>query len=316
MSSLGTIAAVVGGVAALGSAGAGIYSATQAGKGGGGGPVFPINMNPAHYDLANLFGSKKAAQKIAGREAAGYTDIFGNDFKNSVMNYMNPTTLGAGGPTILDALIGNPQDYLSQFNKSLGFLDQSVDTAAEANRTGLVTSAQPAFEEALRQYIKNALPAAAETSGLGASSSGFINSQQQAAEDLFGKAALTQVDLNEAAANRRLQAAPLLQALTAGRQSLPLNLASDLTGLFNFENRKPLDTFAMLSGLGSQGPYAAPAYNPTGSGSATTAGILAGLSGFNNLGSNLSGLSSLFNSPEVNLGAHSGGAGVFGGLNG
>lgn len=234
------------------------------------------STNPGRYDLAALFGSEKALNKLAKR---GGNDIF-SGLRQSIQDYLQPTTLGPGGPSILSSLIGNPSDYLSQFNKSLGFLDQAVSTASEANQTGLLTDAKPAFAEALRQYIKNALPAAAETSGLGAASSGFINSQQSAAEDLFGRAALTQLDLNEAAANRRLQAAPLLQGLTAARQALPIQLSNDLTSLFNFEQRKPIDLFSSLFTLGSnQGPFQAASYSPFNSGTAGTAALLQGLGG-------------------------------------
>lgn len=279
-------ALAVGVVGALGSTGASIYGASQAGKGGGGGPVYPVNRNPAHYDLANLFGSQKAANKLRKRAAAGNPSIFGDQFKQSVMDYMNPSTFGPGGPQILSSLIGDPQQYLNNFQNSLGFLDQSVNTAAEANRTGLLTNGTAYFDEALRRYMNEALPAAAETAGLGVTSSGFQATGQRAANDLFGQAALANIDLAESAANRRMQAAPLLQALTASRQALPLNLASQLTGLYNFEARKPLDTFAMLSNLGSQGPYAAPSYSPNDNSAATTAAILGGLGQFSNTLSN------------------------------
>jgi hypothetical protein len=272
--------AIVGGVAALGSAGAGIYSASQAGKGGGGGAMFPTNMNPAHYDLANLFGSQKASNKLASRAANGHPSIFGADFKTNLQNYMNsPTSFGPGGPGILSSIIGDPQQYLQNYNKSLGYLDQAVNTASQFNANGNPTDAQPIYNEALRQYMKYALPGAAETSGLGTSSSGFIANAGNAGENLFSQAAMANVDLQEAAKARQMQAAPLLQGLVGARQALPLNLADQLTGLFNFEARKPLDVFSTLSTLGSQGPYAAPAYSPFNNGSANTAAILQGLGG-------------------------------------
>lgn len=230
----------------------------------------PLNFGTA--DLRAIFGGKPVS------DARNANDVFGTGLQDAIRAYMKPTTFGAGGPNILQTIVGDPALYAQNYQKSLGYLDQAVGTAAEANQTGLKTNGDAYFNEAIRQYMEKALPAAAETAGLGVTSSGFQAAASKASQDLLGQASLANIDLSEAAANRRLQAAPLLQGLTAARQQLPLNLASDLTGLFNFEARKPLDTFAQLYTLGGNN-YSAPSYNPTNTGAATTAAILQGLSG-------------------------------------
>ena len=248
----------------------------------GGSSISPnelVNLNPGMSTLKFLFGK-------APKYAKKYPDSPFLGLKDSLTSYMNPTTFGAGGPEILSSILGNPTDYFANLTKNLGFFDESIGTAREANETGLKTDGTAYFNEAIRQYLQNALPQTAEVAGLGVQSSGFQAASAKAAEELLAKASIANIDLEEAAKQRRLQAAPLLSGLITAREALPLNLAQELTKLFDFEASKPLDVFSKLFGMGSAaGPYASTGYDPytggTGAALATgLSGILQGLSNF------------------------------------
>lgn len=270
--------------------------------------VYPVSTNPGRYDLAALFGNQNALNRTA---AQGSANMFGQPLQQAISQYLQPTSFGQGGPGILSSILGSPTDYLNQYQASLGNLQQAVNTAAQFNATGMPTDATPIYNEAIRQYNTYALPAAAETAGLGVQSSGFGGLASQAAQNLLGEAALQNVNLQEAAKQRQMQAAPLLQGLTAAQAQYPINLASDLTGLFNYEQRKPIDLFGSLYAAGSGGTFAAPSYSPT-SGAGSNAALIGGLSGLagqiaqtpigqqglsylgSGIGSAFSGLGSLF----------------------
>lgn len=303
-----TWAGVAIGAGTLGAAGIGAISANNA----GGGSFTPQPAFQAgNAFLKYLFGGGKSLQKkIAKGEDVG---LFGPGARDAIGAYMNGTTFGPGGPNLLSTVLGSPADYMSSLNTGLGYFDEAINNMREFNATGLPTDGTAYFNEAIRRLRNEAIPNAAEVAGLGVQSSGFANAAAQASEDLLGQASLANIDLAEAAANRRQQAASALATLAGARQALPLNVAGELSSLFGAEQRRPLDVFSQLMGLGNAQQYTTPSYNPYDSGAGYGA-ALGGLSGILGALSNVSFNSSGPNSADLgNLGgANSGQTDLFG----
>ena len=302
--SLATIGAVVGGV---GSAAGSIGSLF--GPKGGGEASFPTSTNPGLTQLQYLFG-KKGKKPHKG-------DIFGTELKKFLQTQLSsPTTFPGTTTPFLQSVLGTPDQLMAalgtpdQFANRIGTFNNqfqgAVDTARQLNETGLPTDGSAYFDEAIRNLTQRAIPNAAEVSGLGVQSSGFANASAQASQDLLGQAALANIDLQEAAINRRLQSSPLLASLLTSQQAIPeqlignrLGLTNNLYNLFNTETNRPLSLFQSLYNMGNAtGQYIQPGYNPSDSGAGYGA-ALGGLSGILNSLSNFN-----FGTGGSDTGAH------------
>ena len=215
-----------------------------------------FNLNPGASTLKFLFGkAPKYATKYPDSPFIGLQDSISSLIDNGI-------TFGQGGPNILSTIFGSPDQYMESFNKSIGDIDAAVNTMSLFNETGLPTDGTAYFNEAIRRLGTDIIPQLAETTGLGVQSGGYANQVARESANLLGQASLANIDLAEAATNRRQQAAAALATLAGARQSLPVNIASQLQSLFQTEQLLPLDIFQRLYSMGTQGPYAAPSYNP------------------------------------------------------
>ena len=247
--------------------------------------------NPAFRELGFIFGK--------GKQRKG--SPFGTSLQDLVRNYSNdPTTYLPGTNTPLWSSIFGSGDQFAQTMAGLrssvdnlgGAFQPAIDTASLYNATGNPTDGSAYFNEAIRRLRTEAIPNAAEVAGLGVQSSGFANAAGQASEDLLGQASLANIDLAEAAANRRLQASPLLASLLTSQVSAPLNAQTQLAGfgtnlsnIFNQERMGPLNLFQNLYQMGSNpGQFVQPSYNPTD----PSAGYLAAANGISGILDSLS----------------------------
>lgn len=286
--------------------GTGAQVAGMFGPQGGGGPSFgpgeafaQLNAtNPGFGDLRWIFG--KGNEKKRNKQ----NNPFGNNLQNLVRDITaNPQAMIPGTNTPLwSSILGNPDEFSQSMaglrtgiNNLSNAYQPAIDTAALYNATGNPTDGSAYFNEAIRRLQTEAIPNAAEVAGMGAQSSGFASASGQASQDLLGQASLANIDLAEAAANRRLQASPLFASLLTSQVSAPLNaqtqmagLGTNLSNIFRSEQERPLNIFQSLYGMGANpGQFVQPSYNPNDTTSSYLSaangisGILNGLSNFN-----------------------------------
>lgn len=275
-------------------------AADKAAEGGGGG-VTPLNPN--FNILKNLFGVTSGvhghgadAGQIYFTNSKKNPGLFrGQDFKQSISDLMyNSPGLFSGEQSVLDRV--TQQDYTdSLLNSTTTGLDQLLASNG-GYQTGFRTDATPIYNEANRRFQSNILPGIAEMIGpqIGLKSQSFIDAAAREGANLMGEAALQNVNLQEAAANRLPMAAQLLQT----RSAFPFAFSNDLMQLGNNYRAiqkdiqsMPLQVFERLSGMsgpGQQG-FLQQGFNPQGSGQAA---LLSGLS--QNAGQFASALGSLF----------------------
>lgn len=278
--------AIISAVGAAGSAYMSKRAADQQGGGGGGG-VSPLNPN--FGILKNLFGVKSGTHKHGADAGQMYftkdkknPGLFaGQDFQQSLQDLMyNSPGLFGGEKSILDRVTG--QDYTdSLLNSTTSGLDQLLASNG-GFQTGFRTDATPIFNEANRNFQANVLPSIAEMIGsqVGLKSQSFVDAAAREGANLMGQAALKNVDLQEAAANRIPMAAQMLQT----RSAFPFAFSNDLMNLGNNYRAvqkdimsMPLQIFQALSqqsGPGAQG-FLQQGFNPQGSGQAA---LMSGLS--------------------------------------
>lgn len=260
-----------------GTAIAGIAGGLGAANAGGGGMNFAPAFPQGNAFLKYLFGGGKGLQKkIAKGQDVG---LFGPEARDAIGQYMQGTTFGPGGPNLLSTLLGSPSEYMSGLEGTLGYFDDALNTMSLFNETGLPTDGTAYFNEAIRKLGTDIIPQLAEVSGLGVQSGGFANNVTRESANLLGQASLANIDLAEAAANRRQQASTALAGLATAKQAIPLNTATQLSSLFGEEQGRTLDVFSRLMGLGNQQQYGAPSYNPYDPTSGYLSGGLGGLSG-------------------------------------
>lgn len=230
--------------------------------------------------LKYLFGDGQATGFVKGLAKGDFAGgLFGPGARDAIRSYMNGTTIGAGGPNLLDTILGGAEGIRSNLDSTYGFFDQSLNTLSQFNETGLPTDGTAYFNEAIRRLRNEAIPNAAETAGLGVQSSGFANASAQASEDLLGQASLANIDLAEAATNRRLAAAPALATVAGAKQAFGPNLALLLHGLYSEEQGRPLNVFNQIMNMAASQNYGTPSYNPYDSSAQSIAAGGAGLAG-------------------------------------
>jgi hypothetical protein len=161
----------------------------------------------------------------------------------------------------------------------LGNVDSAIDTMKLFNETGLPTDGTAYFNEAIRKLKTDIVPQLAETSGLGVQSDGFSNGVTRESANLLGQASLANIDLQEAATNRRAQGAAALANLSTARQAIPLSVANQLSALFGEEQGRPLAIFEKLFGLGNSQTFGTPSYSPYDPTSQYISGAAGGLAG-------------------------------------
>jgi hypothetical protein len=223
---------------------------------------------------SGLFGGSDSGKQRLGLVNPGSRvlgDLFGTRFtrKGGFIKQGDPNALFATkniSPAIesfvFNPLIGNQGDIgalrsLFQANPIANIVERGMqgfaglsDIGLEGAATGFRTDATPAFDEAIRRFGVDILPQIAETSGLGLRSSGFEALAGREAANLLGQAALTQLDLDEAAAQRRLGLLPIAGQLQAAEAAFPVNIAADIEAGAG----RPLSTFMSLLGQGNQTP--------------------------------------------------------------
>lgn len=264
-------------------------------SGGGGGNLTPLN--PSFNALMGLFGQKMGVHGHGSDAGQVYftrnkknPGIFGNNFQSSVADFMNnPIGLYGGERGLTQGLLeGN------QLQNLLGSTTGGLDQLLASNggfQTGFRTSAQPIYQEGIRNFKENMLPSIAEMIGpqVGLKSQSFIDAAARESANLMGQASLRDTELQEAAAGRIPMAAQLLQT----RGATPLAFANDtlsfgnsLRNLLESNRSRPLQVFQQLSGMagpGSQG-FLQQGYNPQGSGAASQmSGLASALGSLGNI---------------------------------
>lgn len=274
------VAVAIGGGAVLSTAGTLGSAAISAGSGNSG---LSTPVNAGSRALNSIFGkSMKSQRKDDLFSTAGPYSI-----RDWVSNYLaDPATKIPGTDVNLwDSVLGGPTGVQDRMSGFFSGMEDAVGTARDLTNTGLLTDGSVYFDEALRKLRTEVTPGLAETSGFGTQGSGYLQGGYQAGQDLLGQAALAQIDLQEAASNRRMQSAPLLATLLTAQNTVPANIGTQLASVFEAERNKPMALFEKLYGMsGNPGAYQQPSYNPTDPG----AGFLAagqGISGIlNSLG--------------------------------
>ena len=280
------VAAIIGGVTGVGAAVAPLFGNQKSGsRGTTAGP-----LNPAVRQLNYLFG-QPTVTSFSSRGAPrtwyeGYAegDVFGTTLKDTIEKYLqDPRSMVPGTNVPLwQSLIGTGEDFANSQERFRSGMQGAVGTAAELTQTGIPTDGSSYFNEAIRRLGTEVTPMLAEQSGFGTQGSGFLHGGYNAAQDLLGQASLANIDLQEAATNRRMSAAPLLSTLLAAEQSVPLNIGTMLSSISNSERLAPVSLFQSLMSSGSnQGPYQVPGYNPQDTG-ANYSAAMTGLSGILN----------------------------------
>lgn len=276
-----TWAAVAGGsIAAIGSVGGGLLASS----GGSGNSGLSTPVNAGSRSLNSIFGKSLKSQRPG--------DIFGTEgefsIKNWVENYLrDPSTKIPGtNMNLWDSVLGGPTGVQDRMSGFFSGMENAVGTANELTSTGIPTDGNAYFDEAIRKLRTEVTPGLAETSGFGTQGSGFLQGGYQAGQDLLGQASLANIDLQEAATNRRMQSAPLLATLLTAQNTVPANIGTMLASVFEAERNKPMSLYEKLYSMsGNPGAFQQPSYNPTDPG----AGYLAasqGISGIlNALGS-------------------------------
>ena len=254
-------------------AGAGLGGSLGGMFGGGGsssGPRF-LQSSPAGNTLGQLFGQSFLRSK-------GYVNNPGLANQPFSMDTISPLISNIiNNPLISSSSMG---DIGSLFNNSLpGTISNSMSNLGALSNMGMIgaatgfgNSAQPAFQEAIRRFGADILPQIAETSGLGLQSSGFGNIAGREGANLLGQAALSQIDLNEAASNRMMQLLPISAALQSGAAAFPLNISQQLEQ----QRQTPFNMF--LSAAGMPTPLIQQGY-PTQDPTSDIFGSLGGLAG-------------------------------------
>ena len=256
------------------------------GLGGGGGSSTPTPVNAGTRALNSIFGKSLKSQRPG--------DIFGTEgefsIKDWVENYLrDPATKIPGTDINLwDSVLGGPTGIQDRMSGFFTGMENAVGTANELTSTGIPTDGSAYFDEAIRKLRTEVTPGLAETSGFGTQGSGFLQGGYQASQDLLGQAALANIDLQEAATNRRMQSAPLLATLLTAQNTVPANIGTMLASVFEAERNKPMALFEKLYSMsGNPGSFTQKSFNPTDPGSGFSAamtglsGILSSLGGFN-----------------------------------
>ena len=309
--SLAVTAAAVGGVAALGTAGAGIYGATQAGKGGEVSPMSFAATNPGAQFLGSLFGGFFGTENNApsfepfgpgyrSNESRFPSSIFGTNQREAIRDWLNPLPFSDLEQQAMD-LFGT--DVESQYRQTAGLFDDLIlPGAAELVTTGFRTDIDPIRQMMLREFEQNTIPGLREQflGQTGSFSSDFLGSTARAGGDMYTQLGALQTELDEAAAQRRATGLPLLSQLSLARQDLPMavaNAALDFGGRSRLSQEalrpggRTLDVLGILTGLGAPGNMG---FVGAGGFPSQTAGLLSGLgnagSGFAAAGNLLSGL--------------------------
>lgn len=300
------------------AAAGGIGSALLSNSGGGDSSTMaaPRPTNPAMQQLNYIFGQPTYTRyssrgnpikssglwgptgdttfkrgKYAGQTFSG--DVFGEDLKDSIAKYLeNPRALIPGtDDSLWDSILGGGEGFNAGMEKFRSGMEAATGTARQLNDTGLLTDGSAYYDEALRKLRTEVAPDLAERSGLGTASSGFLGQNFNAGADLLGQAALANIDLQEAATNRRMQAAPLLSALLTAEQTTPLNIGTMLSSISDSERFGALNLYKSLFEMGSnQGSYIQPSVNPSSPGAGYSSAltgigsILGGLGGFAGMG--------------------------------
>lgn len=283
------------------SAAASIYTSSQqakAAKNGGGGSV-PQALNPGQRHLNFLFGQgtptryNSEGRPLLRSSVFGLAegDVFGTNVYDEIRRFINsPSSKVPGTNKDLWANLFDAQGGFGKMQERFAAgMQEAIGTASELTKTGIPTNGQAYFDEALRKLTTEATPLLAEKSGFGTQGSGFLQGGYQASQDLFGKAAMANIDLQEAATNRRMAAAPLLSTLLTAEQSVPLNMGMMLDEISNKERLKTTSLFQSLYGLGGN-QYFQPGFNPISSGAGYSSaqgglsGILGALGSFSNQG--------------------------------
>lgn len=199
----------------------------------------------------------------------------------------NPPGVSGAERGLLDLNLEGDFSGLSLLN-ALGQIGSARGFAGEQAATGFRTDATPAFNEAIRQLEQNILPQIAETAALnqGISSSAFGEQGARAARDLLGQASITQLGLDEAAAERRRSGIPTFANLIGAELSLAPSFASDILNLGtqgrNIERNiqaSPLSVFSQLTGLGQNQQLFLPTSNPQGNTFTRILGTLSDIQG-------------------------------------
>lgn len=239
------------GLAAVGAIGGGVLAHNSSGASSSA----PVILNPARRDLNFLFGFGKHKRPRKG-------SIFGNQFKDAVQDFtFNPIGLSQTEEDFFGQTLDDPTFLQGLFDSTFQDLGTARDFALDAAETGFRTDATPIFDEAIRRFNTDLIPELAETSGLGVTSSGFIDTSQEAASELLGQASLAQVDLDEAAAARRFSAIPLFSQLSTAQSAFPTSFTSSLfdlgqqrRNLLETNRARPIDVFSSLFQLGNAAP--------------------------------------------------------------
>lgn len=285
------VAAIPAAISAAGSI-ASMFGNKNKGSQASGPYGFIGGTNPASGVLSELFGygvqsSKKGKlgyQPFGDWMVPGLqSGLFGTNFKQNVSDYINnpqyagPSVADIGG--ILSSVPGLLGDTQGLFNQSI------LPAAQQLVNTGFRTDIAPVRDYALRQYMRQDLPAIAElfSGQTGTMSSDFLNSAAQAATDMEAQLGALQAQYDESANARRAQGIPLLSQLATTNLGLPTATASDLIsagqGLTGLEQAlspgyRGLSVFQTLAGLGApsnMGPVAS-GFQPS-----QTSSLLAGL---------------------------------------
>ncbi len=262
-------------------------AADKAGGGGGAGGGFSA-LNPGFNNLLDLFGQKMGTHKHGADAGQVYftknkkkPGIFGNDFNASVADFMNnPIGLFGGEQGLTQGLLEG-DGLQNAFNQTTSGLDQLLASNG-GFQTGFRTSAQPIYQEGIRNFQSNILPSIAEMIGpqVGLKSQSFVDAASREGANLMGQASLRDTELAEAAAGRLPMAAQMLQT----RGALPLAFANDtlsfgnsLRNLLESNRSRPLQLFQQLQGMGGPGQqgFLQQGYNPQGSGQSNMLGGLA-----------------------------------------
>lgn len=237
--------------ALLALAAAGTAGSILGSRGGGNSPQVQLT-NPSAMTLGQLFGNGFTRSR-------GFTPhpMFADQpltlakLSPAINNYLyNPVLGGNSDLQSLRDLFSQPGNGIADIiGRGMQGFEGLSNLSLLGAATGFGNSAQPAYQEAIRQFGTNILPQIAETSGLGLQSSGFQNLAGREGANLLGQASQRQIDLDEAASQRMMQLLPIAGQLQAAQAAFPLNITNQLEQ----NSARPYEALLQMSGLGSPG---------------------------------------------------------------